>query len=409
MKKIFVFAASASAALFFMNSCSIEEEQCLYTPVVEETVEVQLTAEVDQMTKSVLGDYNAVCWEKGDQIMVNFNGYANQYEFTLLDEDAGKTTGRFIGNVSTSWMNQYGPLVAVYPSSACPGNNYSYYTQLTYPSTQTFRAGSFGAGANVSIAKTSDISSVLSFKNAGGLLRLTIKGSDKISKIKVTAKDALCGDLLVSKNMYEDPENEDNIPSVQTNGSNTVELDCGEGGVQLTQEGVDFYIFLPSGTCSGGFDIQVVNTAGDLLVKNAPASEKNGIKRNYVLKMPAFVFENAIPSGLVNLIEPGIYTGSQTSPVLKKSFISGTDQFVGKKTSTENLFSIQNWEKETVATYSMPSNLKAGEVYDVALSNEVGSSVTATVLHLKFIAEVNGIIWMSDTSTNEIYVFTIAG
>ena len=128
-----------AAALVMLAACQKEE-------VAKSNV--ALTATLEQQTdngatKTALGESNTVVWSEGDKIKVH--GSTGVEELTLTS-GAGTTTGSF----GTPTVEN--PDYAIYPSSAYTSIDGSTFT-FTLPATQTYAAGSFGNGANVTVAR----------------------------------------------------------------------------------------------------------------------------------------------------------------------------------------------------------------------------------------------------------------
>ena len=207
MKKI-IIAMAAIAAAFTMASCNkeqlVEQEEntalgnCIITASTE-----------NNLTKTSLegDDENGyeVVWSEDDTFNLGGN------TFTLID-GAGTTSGTFQGNVPgiNGWKNAY------YPSS---------YDGSNWPTKQTYTKGNITGSpmkADVYCFKGEIDGGKVEFKNVGGILRLTIKGSEKIKSIMVCTDDT---------------------PNIT--------LGCGDGVDLNSTDGTVFHIAMPIGTHSG--------------------------------------------------------------------------------------------------------------------------------------------------------------
>lgn len=162
----------------------------------------------DESTRTALqqdGETYNVVWSKGDKILIGGQ------EFTLVGE-GGSTSGEFEGP-----QLEDGAYDAYFAT-----------TDGSIPMTQTCTPGRIG---NAPMAATLDVSSgkpgPMSFRNLGGLLRLSIKNIQKAPVKSIT----FCGNVSVS--------------------SRSIVLDCGEDGVALSEEGTEFFIAMPEGEYNG--------------------------------------------------------------------------------------------------------------------------------------------------------------
>ncbi len=207
MKKI-IMAMAAVAAAFTMASCNKE-------PFVEQEENTALgnciiTASTENnLTKTSLegDDENGyeVVWSEGDTFKLRGE------TFTLI-KGAGTTSGTFQGNISL----QNGFATAFYPAS---------YDGANWPTKQTYTKGNITGSpmkADVYCFKGEITGGKIEFKNVGGILRLSIKGSEKIKSIMVCTDDT---------------------PNIT--------LDCGDGVDLNSTDGTVFHIAMPIGTHSG--------------------------------------------------------------------------------------------------------------------------------------------------------------
>ena len=185
MKKINMVSGKAFAVLavlaaaFTMASCSREqlvetensanpvEGNCIITAFTENSLNDNTTRTALKQD-SETGKYDVV-WSGDDKIKIGGN------EFTLI-EGAGTTSGKFQGNLPA----EDGEYTACYPAT---------YNGTDWPNEQTYTANNITGSpmtADVTVAD-GKVSGPLSFTNAGGILRLTIKGTATIKAIKINA------------------------------------------------------------------------------------------------------------------------------------------------------------------------------------------------------------------------------
>lgn len=210
MKKI-IIAMAAIAAAFTMASCNKEqlvEPEKDITPTEGNCI-ITASTESSLTKTSLMGndtDGYEVVWSEGDTFKLRGE------TFTLI-KGAGTTSGTFQGNAPA--MN--GTHTAFYPAS---------YDGTNWPAEQSYTEGNGITGspmtADVYCMRGEISGGKVEFKNVGGILRLTIKGSEKIKSIMVCT---------------------DNTPNIT--------LNCGDGVDLTSTDGTVFHIAMPIGTHSG--------------------------------------------------------------------------------------------------------------------------------------------------------------
>lgn len=205
MKKI-IIAMAAIAAAFTMASCNKELAEPKNNPAEGNCI---ITASTESsLTKTSLDGndkdgYNVV-WSEGDSFVIG------DKTFTLTAGE-GTTNGTFKGDAPAD--NEY---KVYYPSS---------YDGNTWPAEQTYKKGNITgspmkADVTVTGGKASD---PISFTNAGGILRLTVKGSANILVASIT---------------------------VSASGLQDITLNCGDGVSLDETNGTVFHIAMPEGSYS---------------------------------------------------------------------------------------------------------------------------------------------------------------
>ncbi len=184
------------------------------------------TLEGADATRTTISDEGTagykISWEAGDEISINGIVYtatpqANPAEAIFAKKNSGDD-------------DPTAPFTAYYPASIYDG------TTATLPATQVYNAEGRIAGILPMYAEGSDLN--LNFKNLCGLMKFTLKGTEKVQKITLTddAK-ALSGKFTVSENAAV-------LDGAAKGG---VSLDCGEEGVQLDEStGKTFYVAVPA-------------------------------------------------------------------------------------------------------------------------------------------------------------------
>lgn len=224
MKKINLFLTILAAAAGFTN--------CTKTDLVvnKETGNggTVVYATTDATTKTTLAADYKVLWSTNDKIkFVKDGATTTTYTYTLLSGE--ETTN---GTFTCADTPEDGEYTVYYPASY-DGTN---WPAQTYAGETDISGALMKATATVSGGSVSDIS----FKNEGGILRYTVKGSKTIKSINVKSGSTL-----------------------------DVTLDCGTSGVELTTKGTVFNIALPAGTYS---DATLTFTATDYTIAEKTAS-----------------------------------------------------------------------------------------------------------------------------------------
>lgn len=207
MKKI-IIAMAVVAAAFTMASCVKEQPvEPEVPPVVGDDIIIASTE--SSLTKTSLSGSDTagyeVVWSEGDKITIGGNSF-------VLKEGASTTTGTFQGT-----LPEDGAYTACYPAT---------YNGTDWPASQNYTEGNIiGSPMKAEVTITGGkVSDPISFKNAGGILRLTVKGSANISVASII---------------------------VSANGLQDITLSCGDGASLDETNGTVFHIAMPKGSYSG--------------------------------------------------------------------------------------------------------------------------------------------------------------
>ena len=277
MKKINSILMILAAAAGFTN-CSKAE---LVENKETEKGGTVVYASTDVATKTTLADDYKVLWSTGDQIkFVKDGATTTTYTFTLLSGE-GTTNGTF----TYAQTPEDGTYTVYYPATY---DGTSWPAQ-TYVDATDISGAPMKATATVSGGSVSDIS----FKNEGGILRYTVKGSKTIKSINVKSGSTL-----------------------------DVTLSCGTSGVALSTEGTVFNIALPAGEYSNA---TLTFTATDNTVATKTASTFT-VKKN---KVSLATFE----ATALSFALPGLFTVGKGA-----DGIAGTGDDVQVRFSKGNLY-----------------------------------------------------------------------
>ena len=213
----------------------------------------RLTARVEGATKTVLSPSGAgvsqVLWSEGDELAVSVDGGSETRLYTL-SEGAGTRNAVFTG---TGRGSRY---TAVYPADMVRGWNEN-QVLLNLPVEQQYVAGTFGPGSFPMAAVSS--SSELEFRNIESVLKLSLKGTQTITRIVFRTADAAIKVSGAAGVSLANPQE----PVLQTLPAALDSVVLQTGGVTLKEtEATDFYMVLPAQTYKGGFVIKIWTADG---------------------------------------------------------------------------------------------------------------------------------------------------
>ncbi len=283
MKKLWM--AAAWTAAFVLASC--QEESFEGRPDPDNYYASVETFGTD--TRTALEEGRSVVWSSDDRIAVFENGTGTAYE--ILDSYVGKSSGEFslVEGLTTGGLTDAADVtVAAYPFDeglnmfAVSEDTYE-ISGLAFPAEQTYTPGSFADLSFPMVAVTSAGSKNLSFKNVGGVLKLSLTGDYAVSNITLTGNsgELLSGPATVTLGP-------DGIPSVtmSDDASTSVTLLC-DPAVQLDPEtATEFYISIPPTEFEAGFSVNITDSEGRNAIKNT--EKQNNVCRSQILVMPAF-------------------------------------------------------------------------------------------------------------------------
>lgn len=392
MKKLFAAAFMATAALV-----SCQEDQ-----FAEQRNDENYYASVETFgtgTRTTLGEDRSVVWSSGDRIAI-FEGSDKGNAYQVLDASVGSSSGEFspVGNLSTDGSGAaIEGTVAVYPFSEDlsiePDGDKGFIIKgVNFPAEQTYTAGSFSDGAFPMAAVCEQGSKNLSFKNIGGVLRLSLKGDYAVSSITVRGNsgEPVSGPATVTIGP-------DGIPSVTMaeDASRSVTLVC-DPAVQLNAENAkEFHISIPVTEFETGFTVTVTDSEGNTYRKQTTLA--NPVMRSTIHIMPPTdLSEDISDEATENYIDLGIGKNAQitsydaasgslsleysssTIPVIEpgKAFVMPVEQggdirvidshttsgsTVTLQTSEGNMCNLFKNTSFTLSTSSEPDTRSAGE------------------------------------------------
>ena len=244
MRNIFKFFA---VALAMLAAVSCEKNEVPGNELSGEPI--TLTASIaNGGTRTSLGGWDdtaqefPVLWSKADEIAV-IQG-SNVFKFVLVSGE-GTTSGVFICENHEGFQPSQ-QFNAFYPYDLVSVNEWN-ETIYNVPSEQPYVANNF-ASKVAPMAASGTIGKSLMFSNLFSVLKLQVKGTEKVQEIDVVSmvNMKMSGSAVLSF-----PQN--GIPSIGKweSGARSVKLNCGEGVQLKNDEYTDFMIMIPSGDGQG--------------------------------------------------------------------------------------------------------------------------------------------------------------
>ena len=305
MKSLKKLWMAASVATISMTGC--QEEQFEGRPDPDNYYASVETFGTD--TRTALGEGRSVVWSSEDRIAI-FEGNGAGQAYQVLNAYVGKSSGEFAeveGLVAEGTGASLEGTIAVYPFnedlSVTSGDNGDYIIEgVTFPAEQKYIAGSFSDEAFPMTAICEQGNKSLSFKNIGGVLKLSLTGSYSVSHITLTGNsgEPLSGPATVTLGP-------DGIPSLTMSDDATraVSLVCSPA-VQLdTDNAREFHISIPVTEFETGFTVTVTDSEGNTYRKQTTLA--NPVMRSTIHAMPSTdLAEDISDEATENYIDLGI-------------------------------------------------------------------------------------------------------
>lgn len=282
------------AAVTVLFSCTNEN----IATVIPNTDEFYCSIENEEPTRTSLDQNNNVTWSAEDQLVI-FKKSSIPSKYQISESHVGKTSGSFY-KVNSDEFNAGLELdhnVALYPyqeiveitklDSDSPTSSYK-ISGYNFPAEQTYTENSFANGAFPMAAVSDNYD--LTFRNVCGGIKLQLKGTQKVTSIKIEGKNAekLAGNADVV--VYSD-ENHKPAITMASDAVTSVTLNCGSG-VQLNESSAtEFIIALPPMLFSKGFIVTVMDS--EYKAKTIETDKANTVVRSYLLTMPAISFSDS--------------------------------------------------------------------------------------------------------------------
>ena len=407
-------AALLAGALVMGCARTTELEPGQKTSQPEKTVSVPdsitFTAVLENGTRTLLGTDEQVLWSTGDEIRVFNESNASGAVFTLKNGQ-GTPTGTFEGpNIGN------GPFRAVYPASiVATGSQYDNIS-ISIPSSQSYAAESFGAGANISVGQADQLDNIL-FRNVMGVLSLTLTGDATIGSICIQShvQETLSGTATLS-NLGEEAGPTLTFGEGQTAESfSRLTLDCGTNGIPLTSTGKTFHLAIPAGALGSGYQIEVYDTNGKVMVRYAKASEDNAIVRNYIVSMPELAYEPDYKAAFLQSTSIGAFSGTSagSSGEMQSlcTYNENQSQYAYNNTETSRYLRLQDWDSGYALGLTMPYTLNPGKKYNVTLNQADGLDLSTTqppFTKMRVAKKSEGKVWLQDATSGIGFILMLA-
>lgn len=406
-----LFPIIAILGLMFMGAaCTVEElapeQNGDDSGLVNDGRTVTISAKLEQPdTKTAFGESYTVCWSPDDQIRI-YNASTPEGEVFTLASGSGSTSAVFSGNE----LLGDGPFYAVYPASAGVSLTDA-GVSVTVPATQTYADGSFGNGFNISISQADELED-FSFKNVGGVICFSLTGQANVRRINLYTK----GDELLNGSASISFSGEDPSLSWASGQSGDafqmVSLDCGSTGVELDDtDKTPFYMVLPAGALSTGFTIEVIDTDGKAMVKNA-AGNSAQIVRSSIRPMPDFPYAAAYKASfLLSTAPAGAFSGILAESVTYTdcTYSEGSGQYAYKNVATGDsptrYVRIQDWSAGFALGLTAPYDLSAGTRVSVKVESLGATGVSSSdATEMKVLKKVGNRVWLADTTNDNGFI-----
>ena len=270
MKKIIYLVLGVLA--FVLAGCQTIDQLSPYrglTAVIEGAQDTKTSIFPSSLSSS------DVLWSDGDEIGVFIDDSLEPATFTLAT-GAGSKVATFTGEGNGD------SYIAFYPQSMLD-SRWNNTINFDLPAEQEYVLGTFADNAFPMIAASN--SSQLQFKNLCSVVRISMVGSQTISKIVFTANDPsvkVSGPASVDVSASGEPK-----LVMDSDASNSVTLNT--GNVQLSETSpTEFYFVLPPQTYKGGFTVSIYS--GDVCMEKKYESDFTMV-RSRLHKADLFGFE----------------------------------------------------------------------------------------------------------------------
>jgi len=269
MKSNFRFTFAWIVSLLILASCSSEEIATGLEPVVKESglKYLEFTASAGADTRTQLTSDNKVEWVAGDEISI-FDGTANR-KFTTKDSGPSVVFGGEANEASTYY--------ALYPYQEGATIENNVIKNVTIPTVQEAKAGSFDGGVNFSVASAStDLQ--LAFKNVGSLVKFSMS-NDKAADVRSVKLTSNNGDAVLAGTVNITVGATPTVTPISSQSQVTLKSDAG------FEAGEDYFFMVLPGTLSDGFSLTFTDKEG--LTWQKAYTVEASMNRSNILKLNA--------------------------------------------------------------------------------------------------------------------------
>lgn len=242
------FLIGTLALLLLMGSCKKKQTET-------EAADFSANIEADGNSKTHL-DALKVKWDAGDIIRV-YGSTGDNKDYTL---QTGQNTQLGTFSCGSGGVKEGNNFWGFYPIGFNPSRSGDVFTFTTsYTNTQTYLATGFADEYNPMVAKVTDGSHVLPFKNVFSILKVEAVGNSAITKVRLTSNNKLSGTYTVDAGTMA-------VSKSGADGSNTIEISY---STTLSSTVTNFYFLVPPGTNNYTVEFYNGNTrVGDAIIKN---------------------------------------------------------------------------------------------------------------------------------------------
>ncbi len=325
MKKIFVFAAVALAAL--LSACqNVETEQA---PVGDEIV-LSLSASIgDPGTRTVfLPEGGKVNWVAGDKISAKYPAGKDNITMTLAS-GAGTTNATFTGKIAnttnTNLATNPSDFVFYYPGVSGVGTGGTvtdadnFVLENTFPKVQNSADILFEANWLYGTAKAQDLLNTVAvdytmefavtMKNVMAVLSFTVKGEGALKRIYVTDMDDSAPALWGAEKLTVENGAVKSL-AIEASGTNewdrTIIAEFNQP-VALSADGAKVYVTIFPRAYAKGLRVGFELANGDYMVKKLAENEGFTLVSSKVYTVPEVTFASTVEAG------KGYYDGVEYS------------------------------------------------------------------------------------------------
>lgn len=312
--------------VFFTIICALLLVACMPNELIEVSV---LKEEVKKVYASIgntdtrvqLNDEKKTVWTESDTIVVVTPETSSCYVFDGKTGDRGGSFS-YIGDKSfdNGIPSDYGVTepFAIYPHRSLRGiandTHGDLYVFVRVANQQKYIKDSYGLHSNAMFGTSEDGGKTFNFINLFGYLRFSLTGSKAVRRILLWDNSY----SYIAGSFYFHIDNPDELWGYDE-FQNYIELDCGEEGVQLSDEPVNFYFALPPFDMAEGLSISVEFTDGTEYYQRT--TNRISLKRNTIKPMATISTDGDMDWQYIRIRHTGAFADSPW--VYGKSSMSG--------------------------------------------------------------------------------------